>query len=323
MKRDQNLSYTPKEVVVTNGGKQALAAAFACLLNRGDEVIIPAPYWTSYPDMAALVGGVPVIVNTKPEDGYLLKPAALKAAITAKTKAIVLNSPSNPTGACYSEADLKALKEAILALPNRTNITVITDEVYEYITYDGFKHVSFAQVAPELRDQIVIVNAFSKAYSMTGWRVGYAVGPAPIIAAMGTHQSQFTSNVCSIAQCAAARAYDDHGAFPKSMAAEFAKRVEIVCDAVAHMPGVSLAAKPRGAFYAFLRVEGLRGKKSGKFEIKSGTDFTNYLLENYNVATVQGDAFGDPNAVRLSFALAENRLREGLARMTEAVRALK
>ncbi|MFN8391436.1 MAG: pyridoxal phosphate-dependent aminotransferase [Bdellovibrionota bacterium] len=322
LKRDQGVEYTPKDIVVTNGGKQALAAACAVVLNPGDEVIIPAPYWTSYPDMVRLAGGEPVIVETYAKEGYALTPEALRKACSDRTKMIIINSPSNPTGACYSGAELKALANVISSLKNKSNIVVVTDEVYEYITYDGFKHESIVTVAPELREQILIVNAFSKAYAMTGWRVGYAAGPRNIIDAMAIHQSQFTSNVCSIAQYAAGKAYDDNYAFPTMMRDEFAKRVEIVCGAVEQMPGIKLSVKPRGAFYAFLEIDGLVGKKDGNIVINSGQDFANYLLEKYDVVVVQGEAFGAPKAVRISFALRTEDLKKGLERIKQAASSL-
>jgi len=321
-KRDQNVEYSPKEIIVTNGGKQACAAACAVLLNPGDEVVIPAPYWTSYPDMVRLVGGKPVIVETLAKDGFLMSPKQLLAACTPKTKMIILNSPSNPTGACYSRADLRALADAFLTLKNKEDITIMSDEVYEYITFDGFKQESLVTVAPELKNNILIVNAFSKAYAMTGWRVGFAAGPKVIIDAMAVHQSQFTSNVCSIAQYAAARAFDDKGEFPSKMRAEFEKRLEIVWNAVKAMPGIELSVKPRGAFYAFLELDGLMGKKAGKFVINSGQDFADYLLDQFDVVVVQGEAFGNKNCVRISFALSQLALEKGLSRIHEAATRL-
>ncbi len=322
LKRDQGVDFAPKDIIVTNGGKQALFAAFAVLLNPGDEVVIPAPYWTSYPEMVRIVGGVPVIVETKAIDGYLMSPDALAKACTPKTKLIVLNTPSNPTGACYSGADLKALGKAISGLKNGKDIAIVSDEVYEYITFNGFRHESIATVAPELREQIVLVNAFSKAYSMTGWRVGYAAGPKQVIASMAVYQSQLSSNVCSIAQHAAVKAYEDDYAFPRMMQAEFAKRLDTVWEAVKKMPGIKMSIKPKGAFYAFLEIDDLIGKKNGNFVIKSGADFTNYLLENYDIATVQGDAFGAPNAFRISFALDPEQLAKALDRITDAAASL-
>lgn len=322
MKRDQGLEYKASEVVVTNGGKQAIAAACAVLLNPGDEVVIPSPYWTSYPDIVELCGGKSVFARTTPDEGYVLRPEVLLQACTPKTKMIILNSPSNPTGAGYSREELRALADAVLSLPNWRDIVILSDEVYEYFVYRGFEHSSIAAIAPNLRDNILIVNAFSKAYAMTGWRVGYAVGPKAIIDAMTTHQSQFTSNVCSVAQYAAAAAYDDASEFPRKMAAEFVRRYEIVCEAVKEMPGISLPTSPCGAFYAFLRVEGLFGKRAGNKVITCAQDFTDYLLEKFDTVVVQGEAFGDPGAVRMSYAMATPQLKKGLERIAEAARSI-
>ena len=322
-KRDQGLSFSSKQIIVSNGGKQAIAGVMASILDPGDEVIIPSPYWTSYPDMTVLLGAQPVAVTTRAEDGYVLKPEALEKAITAKTRMLILNSPSNPTGGCYREADLKALAEVLRTHRYGKQVLVLSDEVYEYITYGDYKHASIAQVAPDLSEQIVIVNAFSKAYSMTGWRVGYAAGPEHVIKAAGTHQSQITSNVCSVAQYAASKAYEDNYAFPRMMAQAFTKRLGIVVEAIKRTPGLSLPVSPLGAFYAFPRVEGLIGKSADGRQIRSGTDFTNYLLEKYHVVAVQGEAFGDVNAFRLSFAMAEDRLQVAMARISEAAASLK
>ncbi len=323
LKRDQGVDYKPSEVIVTNGGKQALAAAFAVLLNPGDEVVIPAPYWTSYPDMVKLVGGVPVIVETSAANGYLATPESIVNACTPMTRAIVINTPSNPTGGAYSGAELRAIALALSKLPYRDQLVVISDEVYEYITFDGFKHESFLTAAPEWRANTVLVNAYSKAYSMTGWRVGYAVGPKFIIDAMNTHQSQFTSNVCSIAQYAAVKAYEDGYAFPRMMQTEFQKRLDLVVAAVAEMPGIKISVKPRGAFYAFLELDGLLGKKSGSTTINSGEDFAAYLLDQFDVVTVQGEAFGAAAAVRISFALHPDLLKKGLDRIKQAAERLQ
>lgn len=321
--RDQNLSYSTEQICVTNGGKQALAAACAVLLNPGDEAVIVAPYWTSYPEMVSLVGGIPTIVQTSAEEGYLVSPEKLMAAVTPRTKLIILNSPSNPTGASYSAEQLKALGRAIKNHPRISDLMVITDEVYEYFYYAGEHAPSFAGLNPDLAANTIIVNAYSKAYSMTGWRVGYAAAPVEIIKAIINHQSQLTSNVCSIAQFAAACAYDDNAEFPRAMLSEFRVRREILLQAVKDMPGISLPVPPMGAFYAFLRIDGLIGKRDGSTVIKGSADFTNYLLEKYNVAVVLGDAFGDDNAVRVSFALSQERLKTGLSRIADACRSLK
>lgn len=322
LKREQKVDLSPKEIIVTNGGKQAIAAACAVLLNPGDEVVIPAPYWTSYPDMVKLFGGKPVIVQTDAKTGFIMSPKQMLAACTSKTKMIILNSPSNPTGACYSNSDLRALADAFQTLKNKDEITILTDEVYEYITFGGFKQESIITIAPELKDNILIVNAFSKSYSMTGWRVGYAAGNKKIIDAMAVHQSQFTSNVCSIAQYAALKAFDDNGAFPKQMTAEFEKRLDYVWNAVKAMPGIELSVKPRGAFYAFLEVDGLLGKKDGNHVINSGQNFADYLLDKFDVVVVQGEAFGSKSSVRISFALNQLALEKGLGRIHEAATRL-
>ncbi len=322
LKRDQNTEFKSSELIVTNGGKQALAALFACLLNEGDEVVVPAPYWTSYPDMVSLAGGVAKIVETKGEQGYLMTPEQLKKACNAKTKAIVLNSPSNPTGGVYTREELRALADAFLTLPNKNDILIVSDEVYEYFVFDGVKAFSILEVAPELRPHVAIVNSLSKSYSMTGWRVGFAAGPKWLIDSMSIHQSQFTTNVCSIAQAAAQVAYDDEGAFPRKMLEEFTKRRDLVLASVKEMPGVTLPVAPLGAFYAFLRIEDLIGKRDGDFVIRSADDFAAYILERFDVATVSGSAFGDPGAVRISYALSMEQLEKGLNRIKEAAQKL-
>lgn len=324
LKRDQGLDYALEEIIVSNGGKQALAGVFYALLNPGDEVIIPAPYWTSYPDMVLLTGASPVVVPTTSENGYLISAAALKAAISPKTRMFILNSPSNPTGGAYSKQELAALAQVIKESPNGKEIIIVSDEVYEYFTYDGFEHYSLAAIAPELRDQTVIVNALSKSYAMTGWRVGYAVGPKELIAAVVNHQSQTTSNVCSIAQYAASKAFDDNGAFPRKMIEAFNKRLDIVVAAINEIDGIELPVRPRGAFYAFLRVEKLFGKytPAGK-TISSGSDFGDYLLSDFDVVVVPGEAFGDAGALRISFACDEETLKKGLKRIADAATTLK
>ena len=323
LKREQKTDFSPAEVIVTNGGKHAIAAACAVLLDPGDEVIIPSPYWTSYPDIAQLSDAVPVIVNTTPSSGYTLSGQQLRSAWTDKTKMIILNSPSNPTGGCYSRQDLEDLRDTFLSLPGHEKVVILLDEVYEYFTYDGFDHVSMLEVAPQLKDNLLYINAFSKSYAMTGWRVGYAAGPLPIIKAMANHQSQFVSNVCSIAQYAALAADDDGGRFPREMVGEFAKRRKLVCETIEKTPGITLSVPPQGAFYAFIRIEEILGKHSGTIKIGSAADFSNYLLEQHGVAVVSGEAFGDPGAVRLSFAQSTEQIQEGLKRIVQAVADLK
>jgi aspartate aminotransferase len=322
LKRDQDINYDINQIVVTNGGKQALATALSVLINPGDEVIIPSPYWTSYPDMVELCAGKSVFVTTKAEDGYLMSAEALSAACTDKTKVIIINSPSNPTGACYNKEQFLELISVIKSLKNINDIIIILDEVYEYITFDNFSHVSFATLAPELKDNILVVNAFSKSYAMTGWRVGYVAASVEIARRIKIHQSQFTSNVCSIAQHAAADAYNDDYAFPKMLAREFGKRRDLVCSAISNMKDVNLPVTPLGAFYVFPQVNELFGKKAGNFIIDSSESFVRYLLEAYNVMIVHGDAFGDAFGFRLSFAIDEKNLTQALERIAEAVNKL-
>lgn len=321
-RREQSVEFKPSEIIVTNGGKQSLAASLAVLLNRGDEVLIHAPYWTSYPEMVHLAGGIPVVIDTKAENGYRLMPDDLERALTDRTKVVILNSPSNPAGACFSRDDFRELYQVIKAHPRANEIIVISDEVYEYITFGGFQQTSFAAAVPEFREQTIISNAFSKAYSMTGWRVGWAAGPEGIIKKVSTHQSHFTSNVCSIAQWAAVAASQDGGAFPRMMCESFAKRLDLVCEAIDEIDGVSLPTKPLGAFYVFIRIDELRGRMAGDKKIENAEIFCDYLLEQYDVAVVSGEAFGDPWAFRVSFATGEEDLRRGMERIAEAVAAL-
>jgi len=323
LKNDQGLDFKHSEIIITNGGKHALAALFAVILNEGDEVVIPSPYWTSYPDIVTLSGGKSKIVETESDAGYLMTPGQLTAAVGKKTKAIILNSPSNPTGAVYSKADLRALADAFLALPNKDEILIISDEVYDYFTYGGVKFHSILQVAPELRPHVAIVNSLSKTYAMTGWRVGFAAGPRWLIDVMSIHQSQFTANVCSIAQAAAQVAFKDGGEFPRQMLAEFTKRRDLVVAAVKDMPGIELPVEPHGAFFAFLRIDGLIGSHDGEFAVRSAQDFATYLIERFEVATVAGEAFGDSNAIRISYALSMKQLEKGLARIKDAALKLQ
>ncbi len=316
------LNYAAKNVIITNGGKQSLSELLAVTLEPGDEVIIPAPYWASYPDMVKLVGAEPVIVETSAEEGYVLSPQALKNACSDRTRAIVINSPSNPTGSVYSAAALKDIAETIKSLPGAENVMIISDEVYEHTIFGGGTHRSILQEAPELLEQTVISSAFSKTYAMTGWRVGYAIGPAPVIAAMAKYQSQTTSNVCSIAQYAATHAFEDDLAFPKLLSSEFEKRLGILMNELESIPGLELPVEPKGAFYAFVRVEGLFGKSAGGRTINSASDLVDYLLEDYKVVVVPGEAFGDAGAMRLSIAVSEDTLKKGLSRVREAVSKL-
>lgn len=316
LKRDNDLSYAIDEIVAAAGGKQALAALCVVLLNKGDEAIVPAPYWTSYPDIVTLAGGTPVVVSTKAEDGYVLDPERLAAAITPKTKILFLNSPSNPTGGVYEEDDLKAVAEVIRQ--KGQNIVVVTDEVYEYFTYGDVKHTSLLQVAPDLKNQTVVLNALSKSYAMTGWRVGYIAGPKDILKGVSKWISQTTSCVNSLAQVVATNALGDKAEFPKSMVAEFSRRREMVLEEVENIPGMTLPVPPKGAFYAYVRVDELLNGSA----VKNSEELAQFLLKEAGVATVQGSAFGDEGALRASFAASYEQVKEAFSRIRESVKRL-
>ena len=319
---ENGTSFSAENILVSNGAKQSIAAACSVLLEPGDEVIIPAPYWTSYPEIVRIAGGKPVMPVTTAEDGYLLSAEKLDAAITDRTKIVLLCSPSNPTGACYSESEFRELADCVQKRSVSQDILFMSDEVYSYFVYGENKHVSLLSACPQLTDLSLLIGAFSKSYAMTGWRVGFTAGPAHIIKAMAVHQSQFTSNVCSISQHAAAAAFEDGGEFPRKMVAEFEKRKDIVCEILDGIDGVDFSLKPTGAFYAFFRIEELFGKRTGDEVINSSLDFVNHALVNHGVALVPGEAFGDPGAVRLSFAQSTEQIREGLKRIASAVAAL-
>jgi aspartate aminotransferase len=313
-KRENGLEYAPNQVVVGVGAKQVLFNALMATVNAGDEVIIPAPYWVSYPDMVLFAEGTPVIVEGKEEDGFKLKPEALEKAITPKTRWLILNSPSNPTGAAYSEIELKALAAVLLKHPH---VMVMADDIYEHLCYDGFVFKTIAQVEPKLYDRTLTVNGVSKAYAMTGWRIGYAGGPAAIIKGISDIQSQSTSNPCSISQAASVEALDGPQAFLQDWKASFAARRNLVVDALNAIPGIT-CLKPEGAFYVFPSMKGLLGKQTPKGgSINSCTDFCNYLLEEALVAAVAGSAFGMDGYFRISYATSEKVLTEAMERIAK------
>ncbi len=314
LKRDNNLSYETAQVLVSCGAKHSLYNVCQALLSDGDEVIVPAPYWVSYPDMVYLAGAVPVILTAQEQNGFKITPGELAAAITPKTKAFILNSPSNPTGAAYTRDELSGLA-GVLA---DTDITVISDEIYESIIYDGFEFYSIATVEPRLADRTVIVNGVSKTYSMTGWRIGYAAGPPDLIKAMTNIQSQSTSNPTSIAQKAALAAMDGPQDCIAAMVNEFDKRRTHMVEQLNAMPGISCFT-PQGAFYTFPNIAGLFGKKSGGHEITDSTSFATYLLETVKVAVVAGLGFGADHNIRLSYATSSGNIEKGLNRIREAV----
>jgi aspartate aminotransferase len=310
--RENGLIYTPNQVVVSTGGKQVLYNALMATINPGDEVIIPAPYWVSYPEMVALAGGEPVAIVCTAEFGFKLQPAALEAAITPKTKWIILNSPSNPTGAAYSRAELKALTDVLVKHPQ---VWVMTDDMYEHLVYDDFTFSTPAQIEPKLFDRTLTVNGVSKAYSMTGWRIGYAGGPAELIKAMTTIQSQSTSNPSSIAQWAAVEALNGPQDFIPVNNETFKERRDLVVSMLNQAKGIS-CPRPEGAFYVYPSCAGTIGKTapSGKV-IENDEDFVTELLDNEGVAVVQGSAFGLGPAFRISYATKTSDLEEACKRI--------
>ncbi|WP_420264819.1 pyridoxal phosphate-dependent aminotransferase [Candidatus Magnetominusculus dajiuhuensis] len=317
LKQDNGLQYKPNEILVSVGAKHSLYNAAQALYSEGDEVIIPAPYWVSYPDQTLLNDAVPVIVQTREEEDFVVSPELLSKAITKKTKAIVLNYPSNPTGFTY---DRKAL-EAIAEIAVRNNIYVISDEIYEKLLYDGLKHVSIASIDPEIKKRTIVINGFSKSYAMTGWRVGYAAGDAAIIKAMENIQSQSTSNPTSISQKAALEAITGPQDFIPAMLKEFDKRRRYLVAELNAIDGVS-CKMPQGAFYAFANIRDYLGRKTATMLIKDSSDMALYLLEEAAVALVPGSAFGAEGYIRMSYATSMEKISEGLNRIKTALQKL-
>jgi aspartate aminotransferase len=317
-KRDSGLTYARDQIIVGTGGKQVLFNALLASLNPGDEVIIPAPYWVSYPDMTALAEGVPVFVECPEKDGFKLRPEALEAAIGPRTKWLILNSPSNPTGAAYTRPEMKALTDVLLRHPH---VWIMSDDIYEKIVYDGFEFTTPAQVEPALYDRTLTVNGMSKAYAMTGWRIGYAGGPKALIRAMTDLQSQSTSNPCSIAQAAAMAALNGDQGFLAARNESFRARRDMVVDMLNAAPGLR-CPKPEGAFYVYPSCEGLIGKTTpeGK-RLETDEDVVTYLLDSVGVACVQGAAFGLSPYFRISYATSTQALREACTRIQTACAA--
>jgi aspartate aminotransferase len=311
-KRENGLEYTPSQVAVSSGGKQVLYNALMATLNPGDEVIIPAPYWVSYPDMVRLGGGEPVIVDTKLEDGFRISPEALEAAITPRTKWFIFNSPSNPTGAGYGHNQLKALTDVLMRHPH---VWVMTDDMYEHLAYDGFQFCTPAQVEPGLYERTLTVNGVSKSYAMTGWRIGYAAGPELLIAAMRKLQSQSTTNPCSISQWATVEALNGPQDFLAERCEAFRKRRDLVVKGLNACEGVTCAV-PEGAFYVYPSIAGCIGKTSaGGARIDTDEAFATALLEEQGVAVVFGAAFGLSPYFRVSYATSEEILSEACRRI--------
>ncbi|GMR04128.1 MAG: pyridoxal phosphate-dependent aminotransferase [Thermodesulfobacteriota bacterium] len=317
-KRDNNLDYSRDEIIVSCGGKHSLYNLFNVLLNEGDEVVIPAPYWVSYPAMVKLAGGTPVIVNAAEGQGFKITPGELSSSITGKTRAVIINSPSNPTGAAYTAEELAGLAETAL----EKDVLIISDEIYEKITYDGFSSSSIATVSEEVRKKTVIVNGVSKAYSMTGWRIGYTAGPVEIIKAMGRIQSQSTSNPCSISQWAAIEALRGPQDSVEAMVREFSLRRDAMVKALNSIDGVK-CPKPQGAFYVFPDCSEYF-KKSFKGGVMGGSvGLAAYLLDEAGVAVVPGIAFGEDRCLRLSYAIALDNITKGVKRIKEALESLE
>ncbi|MAZ34914.1 MAG: aspartate aminotransferase [Thalassospira sp.] len=319
-KRENDLEYTIDEITVGCGGKQTLFNALFATLNPGDEVIIPAPYWVSYPDMTLMAEGVPVVVECQEENDFKITAAELEAAITPKTKWVVLNSPSNPTGAAYSRAELRAIADVLL---KHENVWVMSDDMYEHLVYDGFEFTTIAQIEPKLKSRTLTCNGVSKSYAMTGWRLGYAAGPVELIKAINKVQSQSSTHTSSISQAASVEALNGPQDFLKERAEVFKERRDLVVKAMNECEGLT-CKKPEGAFYVYPSCAGTIGKKTpdGKV-IETDTDFVTYLLEAEGVAAVQGSAFGLAPYFRISYATSTEALTEACARIKRACAALK
>ncbi len=317
--RDNGLSYTPDQIVVSNGAKHSLFNAFQAILNPGDEVLLPAPYWVSYYEQIKMADGVPVPVMSTQEEGFVVSFEALDAAVTPKTKALLLNSPSNPTGMVYTKEQLQAVADIAL----KHDLYIISDEIYESLVYDGTRHISIASLSPEIQERTILVNGLSKAYAMTGWRIGYTASNTTLAKVMGNYQSHSTSNPNSIAQAAGIAALTGNKDELNEMVRQFSERREYMVNRVNAIPGFK-ALMPKGAFYVFVNISGVFGKHTpAGAEISSALDFSKYLLEDKLCAVVPGEAFGDARYIRLAYATDMNSIKKGLDRIEEFVRELK
>ncbi len=317
--RENGLSYKPNQIIVGTGGKQVLYNALMATINPGDEVIIPAPYWVSYPDMVELAEGTPVIVQCSQNNGFKLRAEDLEAAITPKTKWIIFNSPSNPTGAAYSRSELKALTDVLVRHPH---VWALVDDMYEHVLYDGFEFTTVAQIEPRLYERTLTLNGVSKAYCMTGWRIGYAAGPVELIKGIAAVQSQSTSNPCSISQAASVAALNGPQDFIPKHNEIFKQRRDLVVDMLNKAKGIH-CLKPEGAFYVYPSCAGTIGRKTPQGKVlKTDEDFVTYLLESEGVAVVQGTAFGLAPYFRISYATATETLKDACTRIQRACAAL-
>jgi aspartate aminotransferase len=314
-KEDNNLEYTREEVMVSCGGKHSLFNLFQTIFDEGDEVIIPAPYWVSYPDMAVLAGAVPVFITTSDKNHFKVKPTEIEKVITKKTKAFILNSPSNPTGNTYTKEELEEIADICI----KNNLLIISDEIYEKLVYDNFKFFSIAQVSKEVKDHTIVVNGVSKAFAMTGWRIGYAAGPKEIIAAMTKMQSQSTSCPTSISLKAATEALNGDKACLETMRVEFEKRRNYIVDRLNKINGIT-CLKPEGAFYVFPNISNLLEKTYNGKLINTDIELADYLLEEAKIAVVPGSAFGAKGFIRFSYATSMEKIVEGLNRLEAALK---
>ena len=317
LKNENGLDYTPEQIVCSNGAKQCVCNAVMALVSPGEEVIIPAPYWVSYPQMVLMADGKPVFVEAGIEQDFKITPAQLEEAITARTKAIILCSPSNPTGAVYSQDELEALAEV---LRRHEQVYVISDEIYEHINYVG-SHASIAR-CDGMYDRTIVINGVSKAYAMTGWRIGFCAAPLALAKACSKLQGQYTSGPCSVSQVAATEAFAGPQECVEEMRQAFERRKELIVRLAREIPGLEVHA-PHGAFYLFPQCSSYFGKRFGDKVIENSTDFALYLLEHAHVATVGGDAFGSPRCFRMSYATSDENIVEAMRRIKEALAKLK
>lgn len=317
LKNENNLEYTTSEILVSSGAKQSVCNTVMALVNDGEEVIIPAPYWVSYPQMVKLAGGTPVIVNAGFEQNFKMTPEQLEAAITPKTRMLILCSPSNPTGSVYTKDELEALAEVV---KRHDDLFVLADEIYEHINYVG-KHESIAQF-PGMKERTIIVNGVSKAYAMTGWRIGFIAAPEWIVKGCNKLQGQYTSGPCSVSQKAAEAAYTTSQECVETMRKAFERRRDLIVKLAKEIPGLEVNC-PQGAFYLFPKCSGFYGKSYEGKTINNSTDLAMFLLEEGHVATVGGDAFGDPECFRMSYATSDDNIREAMRRIKETLAKLK
>lgn len=313
-RREYGLDYRKEEVLVSCGAKHSVYNVLQAVVNPGDEVVIPSPYWVSYSDMALLAGGVPRLVPTGEASGFRMKPAELQSALTPRTRVVILNSPCNPTGACFDRDELLALARVL----EKHNCLILSDDIYEKIVYDGFQFHNLVALSPALRDRTILINGVSKTYAMTGWRIGYAVGPAEVIAAAAKIQSQSTSNATSIAQAAALEAIAGPQDEVPVMVREFAKRRAVIVERFNRIQGIR-CLKPQGAFYVFPNVSGLFGKTANGKRLQTSCDVADYLLEEAKVAAVPGEDFGSNEHIRFSYATSVEDIEKGCKRIQEAV----